>query len=137
MNFYELNNSYYEKFIITKQTMKKLKIKNIKKYLMFFNNRISEKINKILKDLNYMKIHVSNTCNLECKYCHINHGNYGSMDKIMTRNTARKLSEVIINNFNNISKITFFGGEPLLGIDAIEEICSNLNNRRRKVKNKA
>lgn len=84
-----------------------------------------------------MKINVSNTCNLECKYCHVNHGNYGFVNKIMTPNTARKLSEVIINNFNNISKMTFFGGEPLLGIDAIEEICSNLNNRRRKVKNKA
>ncbi|MBU5255270.1 radical SAM protein [Tissierella praeacuta] len=75
----------------------------------------------------YSKIHVSNTCNLECKYCYANHGNYGSMDKIIIRNTVRKLSEVIINNFNNISKITFFGGEPLLGIDEIEEICSNLS----------
>ncbi|WP_313758983.1 radical SAM protein [Tissierella sp.] len=78
----------------------------------------------------YSKIHVSNTCNLEYKYCYANRGNYDSMDKIMTRNTARKLSEIIINNFNNINKITFFGGEPLLGIDAIEEICSNLSQKK-------
>ncbi|SHH66210.1 uncharacterized protein SAMN02745135_01570 [Caloranaerobacter azorensis DSM 13643] len=134
MDFYELNSSYYKKFQdiyyngINNDKVNDKEYKEI--FDTFFNNRTSYiKHNKRLKELDYIKIHVSNTCNLACKYCYANQGNYGSQDKIMTRTTAKRISDIIISKFSNISNITFFGGEPLLGIDAIEEICKNLSEK--------
>lgn len=74
-----------------------------------------------------VKIHVSNTCNLRCKYCYAKGGNYGTDSMLMNEKTAIKVVDFLKTEkkFENIEYITFFGGEPLLNCDIIEYICEN------------
>lgn len=80
---------------------------------------------------NSVKIHVSNACNLKCKYCYANGGNYGAQDSLMDKETADKIIRFINTSeeLQNIKYITFFGGEPLLNPDIIEYICERTQER--------
>lgn len=70
-----------------------------------------------------VKIHVSNDCNMRCKYCYAHGGNYGTSRGIMSFQTAQIIANKIQKHFPNIKNISFFGGEPLLAIEAIEVFC--------------
>lgn len=87
--------------------------------------RISNLEIKYSDQVDGLKIHVSNSCNLRCSYCYANQGNYGSKSELMNINTANDII-YFINEYmknNPLKYITFFGGEPLLAIDIIEMIC--------------
>lgn len=79
--------------------------------------------NNFRKDVTQVRIHTSNTCNLNCKYCYACGGNYNQEDEIMPPDRAKEIAKLVKQSFPHVSVITFFGGEPLLGIDAIEKIC--------------
>lgn len=72
-----------------------------------------------------LKIHVSNSCNLRCSYCYANKGNYGNESELMSVNTAENVINFINEHVKNypLKYITFFGGEPLLAVDIIEMVC--------------
>ncbi|XCP84367.1 radical SAM protein [Roseburia hominis] len=78
-----------------------------------------------------IKIHVSNTCNLQCKYCYANGGNYRAKDSLMDLNTAKKVVEFIntSDRLNNLKYISFFGGEPLMNPQIIEYICEHTQEK--------
>lgn len=63
-------------------------------------------------------------CNMQCKYCFADGGNYvGKKEKpkIMTKELYMETLKFFSEKYQDgISDITFFGGEPLLGF---EEIC--------------
>ena len=52
-------------------------------------------------------------------------GNYGKKRYSYEQRNSKKLAEKINNIFPNIEKYLFFGGEPLLNIEAVEIIVSN------------
>lgn len=83
------------------------------------------------KGITAIKIHVSNCCNLMCKYCYANQGNYGLKESIMSEDTADKVVEFVsvIMEKNPIETITFFGGEPLMASNIVEKICSALSDK--------
>lgn len=83
---------------------------------------------------NAIKIHVSNSCNLACKYCYANGGNYGFQDSLMTHETADKILKTIDEwkVFQKLEYITFFGGEPLLAWKIINYICEHTVHRNVK-----
>ena len=78
---------------------------------------------------------VSQKCNLQCKYCYAEGGDYGQNDKsMMNSSTAISSIEYFLSYFpDGIGTLQFFGGEPLLNIDLIEEVCAwvydNFKNR--------
>lgn len=76
-----------------------------------------------------LKIHVSNTCNLKCRYCYAQFGNYGNVDMIMDSEMLKKLITYIKKfiKIYNLKYITFFGGEPFLAIDIIKKICEEFS----------
>lgn len=78
-------------------------------------------------EIKHLKINIANTCDLQCKYCYANHGNYGSEDGLMSVEKAKQICEGVKTNFKNIRTIAFFGGEPLLNPDAIEIICESFD----------
>lgn len=69
-------------------------------------------------------LHISNDCNLRCKYCYANGGNYSLPRGIMSKETAELLVQFCIDSFTSIKSIVFFGGEPMLNIPVMEHVCS-------------
>lgn len=80
-------------------------------------------------DINTIRINVSNDCNLNCKYCYADGGNYKKEVGLMDISTATAVVRFIENYFPNVETIFFFGGEPLLNIEIIEFICEHLSEK--------
>lgn len=71
----------------------------------------------------YITFIVTEDCNLRCKYCYITHK---SSNNKMNLETAKKFIDYILTFLINKQKavvIEFIGGEPLLEIDLIDQIC--------------
>lgn len=79
--------------------------------------------------LDRLVIHVSNDCNLRCKYCYAAGGAYGSQRKIMNLDMVYKILERFYSTFDSISSVQIFGGEPLYNMAAIRTICEYVRNR--------
>lgn len=69
---------------------------------------------------------VSQDCNLACKYCYAQQGTYGEeCQKIMNMETFQNAIKYTLKKYpKGIEKIQFFGGEPLININLIEEGCA-------------
>ncbi|HJA35792.1 MAG TPA: radical SAM protein [Firmicutes bacterium] len=79
------------------------------------------------KHLKKLTIMTATNCNLRCKYCYANYGSYSDyLPQLLTENNAVNYLDTILNYFEEIDQIKFFGGEPLLGIKAIEAICDKM-----------
>ncbi|ERM90695.1 hypothetical protein O163_14555 [Caldanaerobacter subterraneus subsp. yonseiensis KB-1] len=78
------------------------------------------------RETTQIRIHTSNECNLKCKYCYANHGDYNQGQAIMTEEIAEKVADFIKLNFPKFKVIVFFGGEPLLGFKAMGKICEKM-----------
>lgn len=126
---YKLNNSTSkEVFELFKGTrsLKELQdnqLSNFFKEKNHFNKK--EAVN-----IKCLKINVNNICNLKCKYCYAEEGTYGQEKEFML--TSFDIDN-FLNTFKSIHTISFFGGEPLLSIDIIEEICKKISSKNRKI----
>ncbi|MBF1462468.1 radical SAM/SPASM domain-containing protein [Prevotella pallens] len=87
------------------------------------------------KSVSRITLHVTNDCNLRCKYCYAGGGNYGTKRALMTVEGADNFISFIIENFENVDHIVFFGGEPFLNVSIISYICDKLNKlyKERKI----
>lgn len=68
---------------------------------------------------------ISQDCNLGCKYCYAQQGSYGENHVgLMTLETLKNSVKFILSEFRKgVNKIQFFGGEPLLNLDLMEQGC--------------
>lgn len=62
-------------------------------------------------------LHLTNNCNMACRYCYVDHNNI----MVMNSGTARKSVDLAFKDSRNSVGIIFFGGEPLLHRDLIYE----------------
>lgn len=74
-------------------------------------------------------LHVSNTCNLRCKYCFANHGNYHSKAGIMQPQTGIDAVETYYSKYDVIEEIKFFGGEPLCAPETIRAVAQHVTEK--------
>lgn len=86
----------------------------------------SEKVtitNINLKKCSRLILVISKLCNLDCKYCYASGGSYGNSEhKLMDLEMLKKSIEAVVDLFpEGIDNIQFFGGEPLVNIDIIED----------------
>lgn len=81
-----------------------------------YNQDSTQKLKSIL-------IKLGSKCNLKCKYCHQHEIVYDFDENIIN----------FINKCENLEKITFSGGEPLLFISEIDKIINSLNNKNIKL----
>ena len=68
-------------------------------------------------------LNVSHDCNLSCEYCFASKGDYKSGKRLMTKETALRAVDFLVENTesrHNI-EIDFFGGEPLMNFDVVKE----------------
>lgn len=68
-------------------------------------------------------LHVSHDCNLRCRYCFAQTGDFGTVRSLMNAETAKKAIDFVIKNSKNRRniEIDFFGGEPLMAFDVVKE----------------
>lgn len=67
---------------------------------------------------------VTTHCNLRCRYCYAQGGNYGERPQVMPAETALEIVDYFARNFAGINAVQFFGGEPSLVPSTIAEICT-------------
>lgn len=70
-----------------------------------------------------LTLNVSHACNLACTYCFAGHGHYGGKSSQMSKITARRAIDLLLELSAQQTQITivFFGGEPLLNIPVIKD----------------
>lgn len=79
------------------------------------------------KDILYKLVfNVSNACNLNCKYCYADGGNYNRKNSLMTLETSDKIVKDVCNKYKEIKTVYFFGGEPLLNFQVIKNVVLKL-----------
>lgn len=107
----------------------KVDIEDIEQYLSNLENVFNKNLS-LLRDvidkkkcINRITLHISNDCNLRCKYCYASGGSYNQNRSLMTKKTAEIFVDFCKENFDYIDKIVFFGGEPCLNIGIMEYIC--------------
>lgn len=80
------------------------------------------------RSIHRITLHVANKCNLRCKYCYANGGDYNQPESMMTMDTASKFVDFCTTHFDEIKTIVFFGGEPLLNPKPIQFICESFEH---------
>lgn len=69
-------------------------------------------------------LHIAHDCNLRCKYCFADGGEYMGKREIMSAEVGKKAIDFVIEqsqNRRNI-EIDYFGGEPLMNFEVVKEI---------------
>jgi uncharacterized protein len=82
-------------------------------------------------------LNVAHDCNLKCKYCFADEGEYKGCRKLLTPEVGKKSIDFVIKNSGprrNI-EIDLFGGEPLMNFETIREIVDYARNQE-KIHNK-
>jgi len=72
-----------------------------------------------------MCLHAAHDCNLRCKYCFADAGEYHSRNReLLPPETGKKALDWLVKKSGNryFLEVDFFGGEPLLNFPAIKEI---------------
>ena len=75
-------------------------------------------------DINNLVLHLTEQCNLQCKYCFMTHGN-----ERMSTNVAESAVDYLLQKCGEYAHVTFFGGEPLLEFELIQHIVNYIRNK--------
>ena len=87
--------------------------------------------------LKSMCINISHDCNLACEYCFAHKGDFGGARELMSVETGKKAIDFLIERSQgryNL-EVDFFGGEPLMNLDAVKEIVAYAREQE-KIHNK-
>ena len=95
--------------------------------IIYSEDKYEEIAHSSMDDRDYIKaicLNVIHGCNLRCKYCFADEGEYHGHGGVMSAETAKRAIDYVIKRSGprkNI-EIDLFGGEPTLIMDAIKEI---------------
>lgn len=80
-------------------------------------------------------LHIAHDCNLACKYCFADEGEYhGQKRELMPLEVGKKALDFLIENSGNRVnlEVDFFGGEPLMNFDVVKEIVAYGRKREKE-----
>ena len=71
-------------------------------------------------------LHIAHDCNLACRYCFAEEGEYHGRRALMTYEVGKKaLDFLVANSGNRINlEVDFFGGEPLMNWDVVKQLVA-------------
>jgi uncharacterized protein len=107
---------------------------------MLYTEDLYEDIAQNDKSKSFIKalcLNVAHDCNLKCKYCFADEGEYKGCRKLITAEVGKKAVDFVIKSSGprrNI-EIDLFGGEPLLAFNTIKEIIDYAREQQ-KIHNK-
>ncbi len=98
-------------------------------YMADFKNRPS-----VVKAL---CLHIAHDCNLSCRYCFAQEGEYHGRRDLMSFDVGRRALDFLIENSGGRRnlEVDFFGGEPLMNWDVVRELVS-YGREQEKIHNK-
>lgn len=69
-------------------------------------------------------LHIAHDCNLACKYCFAEEGEYHGRRALMSFEVGKKALDFLIANSGNRRnlEVDFFGGEPLMNWDVVKQL---------------
>ena len=69
-------------------------------------------------------LHIAHDCNLACKYCFAEEGEYHGRRALMSFEVGKKaLDFLVANSGNRVNlEVDFFGGEPLMNWDVVKQL---------------
>ena len=69
-------------------------------------------------------LHIAHDCNLACKYCFAEEGEYHGRRALMSYEVGKKaLDFLVANSGNRVNlEVDFFGGEPLMNWDVVKKL---------------
>jgi len=79
-------------------------------------------------------LHIAHDCNLRCKYCFADTGEYKGHRALMSAEVGKKAIDFVIKNSgsrHNI-EIDYFGGEPLMNFGVVKEITEYAKEEGKK-----
>ncbi len=79
-------------------------------------------------------LHVAHDCNLRCKYCFGDTGEYKGGRCLMSSEVGKKAIDFVIKNSANRHniEIDYFGGEPLMNFEVVKEITDYAREQGKK-----
>ena len=71
-------------------------------------------------------LHIAHDCNLACKYCFAEEGEYHGRRALMSFEVGKKALDFLIANSGNRHnlEVDFFGGEPLMNFDVVKQLVA-------------
>ena len=69
-------------------------------------------------------LHIAHDCNLACRYCFAEEGEYHGRRALMTEEVGKRALEFLVENSGSRKnlEVDFFGGEPLMNFDVVKEL---------------
>ena len=69
-------------------------------------------------------LHIAHDCNLACKYCFAEEGEYHGRRALMSFEVGKKALDFLVKNSGNRVnlEVDFFGGEPLMNWDVVKQL---------------
>lgn len=79
-------------------------------------------------------LHVAHDCNLACKYCFAEEGEYHGRRALMDLETGKKALDFLIANSGNRRnlEVDFFGGEPLMNWQVVKDLVAYGRKREKE-----
>lgn len=103
-------------------------VESLKKDGQLFTEDIYEPFIGSFKDrptvVKALCLHIAHDCNLACKYCFAEEGEYHGRRALMSFETGKKaLDFLVANSGNRVNlEVDFFGGEPLMNFEVVKQL---------------
>lgn len=84
-----------------------------------------------------MCLHIAHDCNLACRYCFAEGGEYHSHDRsLMSFETGKKALDFLVSHSGNRVnlEVDFFGGEPLMNFDVVRRLVTYARSMEKEKK---
>lgn len=71
-------------------------------------------------------LHIAHDCNLACRYCFAEEGEYKGRRALMSYEVGKQALDFLIQNSGNRRnlEVDFFGGEPLMNFDVVKQLVA-------------
>ena len=91
-----------------------------------YENVIEEFSNNRQTVVKALCLHIAHDCNLACKYCFAEEGEYHGRRALMSFEVGKKaLDFLVANSGNRVNlEVDFFGGEPLMNWDVVKQLVA-------------
>lgn len=103
--------------------------RSIKESVESCNTPLSSYDSQKEKRIGRLALHLTNKCNLKCRYCYANGGIYKSEEGVMDEAIAKKALDCFYKEAHSIGLVQLFGGEPAMNVPLIEYVCEYVTRK--------